>query len=236
MKKHSLWRSVGALMFFALASFFTSAHAADDELQAAPTCQIKVGAGEKDKGFDKLLKDIKSVCDHEIVVCGDPTTKGGMDNVGLLASNTVDIGMVQLDIFQNMRGTDETNIGSLQVLFPLNYNLLHVLTRANGFEQRKAGEKKLGFFKGDDVVTTLRITKFSELRGKTVGLVGSANLMGRTLNATLGMSMNFVNYEKDSGAIADLKKGSIHAVMSVAGWPSGPVSSLKAGDGIALVP
>lgn len=217
------------------------AHSAVPEpLEAPHECQLKIGTGTVKKGFSNLFADINSVCGKEVSICESGHSTGGLKNLTLLSQNDVDLGMVQLDTLLDMKSTDD-NIGALLAVVPLNYNLLHILTKAGGYtySQTKAGEKKAwGLMKGDDVVTntTVTISKFSDLKGKTVAVVGSAQLMGRTLNKTLGMNMQFVDVDDDQAALAKVKSGEVQALLTVSGWPSGVVKGLTQASGFALVP
>jgi TRAP-type uncharacterized transport system substrate-binding protein len=227
-----------------LAMFSYSTHAALPEpAEAVQECQLNVGAGAQSKGFSQMLKDIQAVCGSEVKLCQIPSS-GGLQNLTLLASKDIDLGMVQLDILQNMKDSDE-NLKNLQAVVPLNYNLLHVVTRVGGFTTSitKEGAKKFGgLMKGDPVVTntTVSIAKFSDLKGKKIALVGSADLMGRTLERTLGYGMQFVTAKDDNDALAKLRAGQVHAVFSVTGWAkNGVFADLKNVEGqpaLAFVP
>jgi hypothetical protein len=151
--------------------------------------------------------------------------------------------MVTIDILQTMKQTDE-NIGNLLGVVPLNLNLLHVATKTGGYNTvtttKTAGEKKFGFIKGDDVVkqttTNFSVNKFSDLKGQTVALVGSAKLMVRSLEGTLGYGMKFIDAKDDEEAKKLVLSGTARAWMTVSGWPNGAIDALKANSGISLVP
>lgn len=238
---HRIFKSFFSTALLAL-SFSTFA-AVHEEPEPVQECQLNVGAGAPTKGFGQMFKDIQAVCGKEVKLCLIPSS-GGLQNLTLLASKDIDLGMVQLDILQNMKDSDE-NLKNLQAVVPLNYNLLHVVTRVGGFTTTttKEGAKKFGgFIKGDPIVTssTVNISKFSDLKGKKIALVGSADLMGRTLEKTLGYGMQFVTAKDDADGLSKLRSGQVHAVFSVTGWAkAGVFADLKNVEGqpaLAFVP
>ena len=153
---------------------------------------VKVATGPKGKGYSLLFADIKKVCGAKVNLC-EVTTKGGLDNLNALSTKEADIGFVQVDTYNDMKNGDE-NIAALQAVEPLNWNYLHVITATNGFTV--VGEKKYGFMKGDN--KQIIINKFSDLRGQTVAVVGSAALLGRKLDKQLGYGMNIVDAKDDA--------------------------------------
>ena len=142
------------------------------------------------------------------------------------------MGIVPLDALKTMSVSDE-NVQNLQVVATLNSNFLHVATLRNGF--KVAGEKKYGgLMEGD--AKLVRITAVSQLRGVPVALVGSAQLMGRSLNKSLNLGFREIDVGSDAQAVEMLKKGQVYAVMSVASWPHGFFDKLKQNDGVTLIP
>lgn len=47
---------------------------------------------------------------------------------------------------------------------------------------------------------------------------------------------NMVDVDSDAKAFTMVKKGEAHAMMTVSGWPSGPVGGLKQTDNLTLIP
>jgi TRAP-type uncharacterized transport system substrate-binding protein len=191
---------------------------------------LKVATGPHGKGYSKLFDNIKDVTNGQIPMCEIAST-GGLDNLNKLAMNQADIGIVPIDALKEMAAGSDS-IASLQAIMPLNTNFLHIITNSNGFTI--AGEKKWGLLKGDD--TTVVISKFSDLKGRRVALVGTASLWVRKLNQQLGYGMQFIDVDSDAQAFDMVKKGQVFAMFSVSGWPSGPVGSLKMTSGLTLVP
>ena len=102
----------------------------------------------------------------------------------------------------------------------LNRNFLHVVTSRDGYQVE--GPKKFRVLQGD--MRTVRINKLSELRGQTVALVGSAQLLVRQLDKTLGLNMRYCDVGSDAEAFKQVLAGCAYAAFSVAGWPHGNIS------------
>ena len=190
---------------------------------------LKIGTGPAGKGYSKLFSDINKVCGSVVPIC-EVNTSGGLDNLTGLSVNEQDIGLTQIDTVIHMQNGDE-NIKELLAIMSINSNFLHMIVSSNGYTVET---KKWGGISKD--VTTEFIKKASDMKGKTVALVGSAQLLGRKLNDQFGLGMNIIDAKSDGDAFMMVRKGQAHAAWSVSGWPSGPVSSLGSGDGLTLVP
>lgn len=201
-------------------------------VMASANAGLSISTGPKGKGYSKQFADIAAVCGREVGV-SEVVTTGGLDNLNAMSTNESDLGFASVDTVLSMKGGDE-NIAGLQVLMPLNYNYLHVIANVNGYVV-KVPRMVMGVQMGtEDKVVAVR--RFTDLRGKTVALVGSAQLLGRKLNSQLGYGMQVVDAKDDAEAFAMVKAGKVAAAMSVAGWPAGPVNSLKDSDGLTMIP
>ena len=210
---------------FAIAAMAFAAHAAPADGAPAAECEgVKVATGPKGKGYSTLFADMQKLV--KVPMC-ELNTAGGLDNLNALSTKDADIGFVQLDTWNDMKSGDD-NIASLQMVMPLNSNYLHVVTNVNGIQ----GEKKFGLIKGDTKV----INRFSDLRGQRVAVVGSAQLLGRKLEKSVGYGMQFIDAKTDAEAFDMVRKGQVAAAFTVSGWPSGTVKQLSQADGLTLVP
>jgi TRAP-type uncharacterized transport system substrate-binding protein len=192
-------------------------------------CSLRVASGPKDKVYAKMVGDMNSVCGAAVSVCPVPST-GGLQNLSLLSANSADLGIVQIDTLQEMSVGDE-NIQTLQAVMPLHMNLLHVIALASGsLVDVKTVAGAVVPFTGHKV----EIRKFSELKGMTVAAVGSAQLMGQTLEKRLGYRMNFVVADDDE-ALRLLRTGKVQAVFTLGGSPLPAVSRHGLDSGLQLV-
>jgi len=212
------------MIAFALGANVMAAPAND---APAADCEgVKFATGPKGKGYSTLFADINKLIGSKVALCEINTT-GGLDNLNALSTKDADIGIVQIDTWNDMKGGDD-NIAALQVVMSLNSNYLHIVTSVNGV----VGEKKFGVLKGDTKV----INRFSDLRGQRVALVGSAQLLGRKLEKSVGYGMQFVDAKDDASAFEMVSKGTVAAAFTVSGWPSGTVKQLNQSSGLTLVP
>jgi TRAP-type uncharacterized transport system substrate-binding protein len=79
------------------------------------------------------------------------------------------------------------------------------------------------------------IRKFSELKGMTVAVLGSAQLIGQTLERQVGYGMKFVVADNDDQALTMLKGGQVQAIFTLGGWPLPAIVRLKTSGGVQLV-
>ncbi|MDO8417723.1 MAG: hypothetical protein Q7S87_16105 [Agitococcus sp.] len=214
-----------------LSSVLLSSSLAFAETALAPCEGLQVATGPKGKGYSKLFADLKKVCGAEVPLCEVPTS-GGLDNLNSMATKDAQVGFVQLDTFNGMKSGNE-NVSGLQAVAGLNFNYLHVIARAKGYKVQ--GEKKWGGMMAGDV-STVTITRFSDLANKRVALVGSAQLLGRELDKQMRFHLQVVDVESDAKAFDMVRNGTVAAALSVSGWPSDNISALKQDSGLTLIP
>jgi TRAP-type uncharacterized transport system substrate-binding protein len=156
-------------------------------------------------------------------------TEGGLQNLTVLAANKADLGFVQLDTFNAMRESD-TSIDALQTLMAMNTNLLHVVARSSGF--KRPPSSLIDRFSGSRTVV---VGGIGDLKNLPVAVVGSARALGRELDRKQKLGLEFVDVSTDEEGLGLLKRGTVAALFSTSGWPSGPVQALKRSDGLYLV-
>jgi TRAP-type uncharacterized transport system substrate-binding protein len=203
-------------------------HAQDT--QAEPGDGLRIATGKKGKGYSKLFADIRAVCGNQVAIT-EVETEGGLQNLTTLAANQAELGFVQLDTLQDMKGSDE-NIGTLLAIMPLNANLLHIVARPEGFSY--SGPKRIWPLTTETI--TVSVDKFSDLKNLPVAVVGSARALGRVLDRRFVMNMRFVDVDTDEQALAKLKSGEVAGMLSTSGWPSGPIQKLKRDSSAKLLP
>jgi hypothetical protein len=160
-------------------------------------------------------------------------TEGGLQNLTVLAANKADLGFVQVDTFSAMRESDNT-IGTLQALMPMNTNLLHVVAHSSGFERPPSSliDSLIDRLTGSKAVV---VGGIGDLKNLPVAVVGSARALGRELDRTHKLGLQFIDVSTDEEGLGLLKSGTVAALFSTSGWPSGPVQALKRSDGLYLV-
>jgi len=194
--------------------------------EAIGDCGLRIATGPRTGVYTLLANDIQKVCGNVASLCQVPST-GGLQNLMALSASEADIGFSQLDVLQKMGQEGDQNIAALQAIMPMHANLLHVLTKSGG---SKVDVKPYLPLSGS--VKTFE--KFSDLKGAQVALVGSAQLLGPTLEKQTGYGMRFVAADTDDQAVAQLMAGHIQAVFTTGGWPYPAVSRHVAGAGIML--
>lgn len=218
--------AITAFTIALLASAPMAIHAQESEVVDG----LRIATGKKGKGYSKLFADIRAVCGNQVHIT-EVETEGGLQNLMTLAANQAELGFVQLDTLQDMKGSDE-NIGALLALLPLNANLLHVVARTNGFSY--LGPKRPWPLNPETI--TVPVNKFSDLINLPVAVVGSARALGRVLDKRFAMNLRFVDVETDEQALAKLQAGEVAGLLSTSGWPSGPIQKLKRDGNAKLLP
>lgn len=199
------------------------AHAQSHETEANRV--LRVATGAKNKGFSRVYADMQSVCGSQVAMT-EVTSEGGLQNLTLLAANRADIGFVQLDTLRDMKTSDDL-LGQLQMVLPMNANLLHVLARQDGHPR---------WLLPDHRWVNRSITRMTDLKGLPVAVVGSARALGRVLDRQQALGLEFRDVETDEQAILMVKTGKAAAMLTTSGWPNGPVQRLGRADRLMLLP
>jgi TRAP-type uncharacterized transport system substrate-binding protein len=199
--------------------------------QEPPVAQaLRVAGGPAGKIYELMVRDMQASCGAALAL-RSVTSTGGLQNLSLLSSSESELGIAQLDTLRDMKGGDE-NILALQAVMPLHNNLLHVLATAEG---SRVGATILLGKPIPGTGTMVAVRKFSDLKGLSVALVGSAQLMGQKLESQLGYGMHFVVADSDDEALALLRANKVQAVFTLGGWPLPTVARHSVANGLALV-
>jgi TRAP-type uncharacterized transport system substrate-binding protein len=198
--------------------------------QVPPDCALRIASGPGGKIYELMVRDMQAVCGASVSICSAPSS-GGLQNLSMLSANEAELGMVQVDTLKEMAGGDE-NMRNLQTVLPLHANLLHVISASAG---SLVGAKVIGGMTVPGTGDKVTIHRFSELKGMTVAVVGSAQLMGQTLERQLAYGLKLVVADNDDQALSLLRQGQVQAVFTLGGWPLPTVSRLKAASGVQLV-
>jgi hypothetical protein len=182
----------------------------------AQPCDLRVASGPTGKVYEQIVRDMRATCGEAASLC-TLNTQGGVQNLQMLSANEAELGLVQIDLLHKLKDSD-ANVATLKAVMPLHANLLHVITLAEGslvdFWTWPWTEIRVPFT-GRKVV----FGKYSELRGRTLALVGSAQLTAQMLEEHRSFELRLLSVESDEQALAMLRKGEVQAILSLAGWP-----------------
>lgn len=210
--------------------------AKEDGAPAAPAkCTgLKVATGPAGKGYSKIFRDMRQACGAVVPMC-EVNTSGGLDNLNAMSTKEADIGLAQIDTWTTMKPGDR-NIAALQAVIGMHSNFMHVVTASNGYTVE--GPRKLyGAMKGDPVQVVIQ--RVSQLKGKPVALVGSAQLLGRQVSQMMELNISPVDVDgpnADADAIKMVQNGQVAAAFTVSGWQHGALKNLNQTSGVTLVP
>jgi TRAP-type uncharacterized transport system substrate-binding protein len=197
---------------------------------ASADCVLRIASGPGGKVYERMVRDMQAVCGSSVSICSAPSS-GGLQNLGMLSANEAEMGIAQVDTLKEMASGDE-NIRDLQTVLPLHANLLHVIAASEG---SLVGVRMIGGIALPGTGGRFVILRFSDLKGMTVAVVGSAQLLGQTLERQLAYGMKFVVADSDDHALDLLRQGYVQAVFTLGGWPLPTVSRLKAAHRVQLV-
>ena len=203
--------------------------------QSAPPaeseCGLRIATGPDTGVYTRLARDISAVCGKAVKLCAIPT-KGGLQNLTMLSASEADIGFAQVDLLAELGRGGDPSIRQLQAIMPMHSNLLHAVTLKRGSKLPRF--KFTGDMKLPGLTETKVFSKFSDLRNAQVALVGSAVLMGQSLDKQLGYSMSFVEANNEDEAYGLLRSGKVQAVFLTGGWPYRPITSQDANGDLML--
>ncbi len=151
----------------------------------------------------------------------------------MLGANEAELGIVQVDTLCQMEDGGDETLKSLQIVLPLHANLLHVLTLAEGSSVDVLSVPLLGKpvpFTG----STQKFTKLSELRGRSVVAVGSAQLLAGQIEAQYRLGWKVLAADSDDEALRALRSGQVQAVLTLGGWPLPVVARQRLASGLML--
>jgi hypothetical protein len=192
---------------------------------SAQPCDLRVASGPTGKVYEQIVRDMRATCGDAASLC-TLNTQGGVQNLQMLSANEAELGLVQIDLLHKLKDSD-ANVATLKAVMPLHANLLHVITLAEGSLVDAWTWPWTDIrvpFTGRKVV----FGKYSELRGRTVALVGSAQLTAQMLEEHKSFELRFLSVDSDEQALALLRKGEVQAILSLAGWPM-PVLARQTG-------
>jgi TRAP-type uncharacterized transport system substrate-binding protein len=202
---------------------------------------LAFATGEAKKGYSKVFANINDVCNASVPL-KEVNTNGGLDNLTALADKSATVGISQIDTWLSLSGGDEA-IGRLKGVASLNSNLMHIVVNKAGYEagQQCSGRQIGGVCAGKREAVSKLIEKDTDLKGLRVAVVGSAQVLARTyLNKKLNLGLDLVDVDAaegksgDARAFAMLASKQVQAVITMAAYPSGPVSALKPESGFTL--
>jgi hypothetical protein len=205
-----------SLLRGAAATLLLSALPAIAAPDASQLCNLRVASGPTGKVYEQIVRDMRAACGHVASLC-TLNTQGGLPNLQMLSANEAELGLVQIDLLTKLKESD-VNVATLKAVMPLHANLLHAITLAAGSKVDVWTLPWIGSkvpFTGDKVV----FTKYSQLRGRTVALVGSAQLTAQMLEEHKRLDLVFVPVDSDELALKLLRGGDVQAVLTLAGWP-----------------
>lgn len=188
--------------------------------------QIKIATGAKGKTYSRMTAEATAVCGTQLLL-NEVNSAGSLDNINKLLANEVNAGIVQTDVLYYRAKTDD--LSKIMTLVALHPEEVHFITTTAGFKEGGTVAKMTGF--GGNVFTPKTV---ADLKGKVVGASGGSFITANVISAQSGLNYQVREFGNDNDALVALKKGEIHAVVSVGGAPIGILD--KVGQDMRLLP
>jgi len=178
---------------------------------------ITIVSGSLNSTYLYLASDMSVVLDGNALRVLPVIGKGGVQNImDLLHLRGVDLAITQTDILRSVQQTGELGIGvgdKIVYVTKLYDEEMHVLARSEIADYKGLNEKIVNFGQSGS----------------------SADLSARLIFKALGITVKSVNVAQ-ADALVLLKSGKIDATVEISGKPVNLFSSIRAGDGLKLLP
>ena len=182
--------------------------------------QLSLATGNPKLTYSKMFANMAPFCP---MVKEYTETTGGFDNLSLILTNKVNMGIVPEDVLEMAKRTDRNVEKNVRGLVALHYNALHIIVLKEGIATGGGGWfNKLGLGKEQRMV----IQDLRDLKGKKVACFGSAIVTGEFLNERLQSGIQFVRVASLSEGAKMLQSGEVVALFATAGWPADFVDTL----------
>lgn len=191
---------------------------------AAAPVFLDVATSPKGSTAADMFRDLGRVCTNASFL-RQRQTSGSVENMDLLLGNQVSLAFVQLDVLKAREQIDkDPRTAEIKQLLPLNFDEMHLIAK------RPIAKKNI-FGK----VSMVGVSKWSDLKGKKLGVWGGSVITANVLKAKSGVSVNIMEYKNRDDTMAALAAGQIDAVLSVVGQPAEWVKALDSNT-YALLP
>jgi len=173
---------------------------------------LTLATGNPKATYSMMFRNLATYCP---MVKEYNDTTGGFDNLNLIMTKKVNMGIVPEDVMEMARRTDPNVAKNVRGLVGLHYNSLHIVIMKDGSASKGGWFSRIGI--GGD--NRMVIQDLRDLRGKKIGCFGSAIVTGEFLNERLQAGLQLVRMKSPAEATGMLKSGEVVAVFATAGWP-----------------
>jgi hypothetical protein len=176
--------------------------------------ELTLATGNAKSTYSMMFKNIVPAC---TMVKEYTETTGGFDNLDLILTRKVNMGVVPEDVLEMAKRTDPNVLKNVRGLVGMHFNSLHIIVLKDGSASKSSGGwlSKLGMGKEEKMV----IQDLRDLKGKKIACFGSAIVTGEFLNERLQAGLVLVRTKTPAEATNMLKSGEAVAVFATAGWP-----------------
>lgn len=184
---------------------------------AAPPVFLDVATSPKGSTASEMFRDLGRVCTNASFL-RQRQTSGSVENLDLLLGNQVSLAFVQLDVLKARDQIDhDPRAGELRMLLPLNFDEMHLIAKRAVIKKNIFGKQ-----------TVVGVTKWSDLKGKTLGAWGGSVVTANVLKAKSSVPVNILEFKTREDTLNALNSGQVDAVLSVVGQPADWVKALDA--------
>lgn len=185
--------------------------------------EIIFATGDPKGTYSLMFKTIEEMVPD--LVCEYTDTTGGFVNVNLLLERKIDAGLVQSDVIDYMKRTDQRVQKKLRSLGALHGNMIHIIMNRNGFKKKK--ETGMGSWIGSS--ETVMVSNLRDLKRLPIAAFGSGFITARVINERLRLEINendIIEVEKKEEGLELVKNGKVAAMIAMGGIPISWVEKL----------
>jgi hypothetical protein len=172
---------------------------------------LTLATGDPKATYSMMYRNLSSYCSTAKEYT---ETSGGFDNLQLILTKTVNMGIVPEDVLEMQRRTDGNVLKNVRALVGLHTNPLHIIIL------KDVGSKGgVGWFSKLTGSDKMVIRDLRDLKGKKVACHGSSIVTAEFLNERCQAGIETIRVNTPAEGLTMLKNGDVVALFATAGWP-----------------
>ena len=173
---------------------------------------LSLATGDPKATYSMMFKNLSGYCP---MAKEYTETSGGFDNLQLILTKVVNMGIVPEDVLEMQRRVDGNALKNVRALVGMHFNALHIIILNEPATKGGTGWfSRLTGSTGKMVIRDLR-----DLKGQKVACHGSSIVTAQFLNKECQAGMEPIRVNTPAEGLNMLKSGEVAALLATAGWP-----------------